>query len=158
MIREGAKVSYVGDGVEHLAVGDRGRVVSANPESSHVRWETGARTGSVDLVENIDLVVGAKEPTGAYDDFEGSGLVAVAVRDTYDVAGPVGLLNALNDEGHLATFAQYAESALQSVAAQITTDPSMREVLGHLEPDEQSSFVSLAASVLLRDAFGSEEG
>jgi hypothetical protein len=158
MIREGAKVSYVGYPDEAgLAVGDRGKVISASGESSHVRWESGTRTGSISLVENMDLVVGASAPARTYDAFEGQSLVTVAVRDTYDAAGPVALLNALNEEGHLATFAAIAESALEQVAAQITQDPSMREVLGHLEPEEQAGFVTLAAGVLLRDAFGSPE-
>lgn len=156
MIREGAKVSYVGDGEDGLGVGDRGKVLSAEGASSHVRWETGARTGSITLTENMDLVMGAKSQP-AYDGFDGPGLVTVAVRDTYDVGGPVALLNALNEEGHLATFARFAESALEQVVGQIRTDPSMREVLSSLEPEEQEPFVTLAASVLLRDAFGSDE-
>ena len=156
MIREGSKVSYVGDGVEGLNVGDTGKVVAASGASSHVRWLTGARTGSVTLVEDLDLVVGGKSAPSTYDGLDSGSLVSVAVRDTYDVSGPVGLLNALNEEGHLATFASYAENALESVAASITSDPSMREVLAHLDPDEQGAFVTLAASVLLRDAFGGE--
>lgn len=155
-MREGAKVSYVGEGDDGLSVGDRGKVLSDERGSSQVLWSTGARTGSITLVEDLDLVVGAKTPP-TYDGFDAPGLVSVAVRDTYDTQGPVGLLNALNEEGHLATFASYAEQALESVASQITADPSMREVLAHLEPEEQGSFVTLAASVLLRDAFGGGE-
>lgn len=156
MIREGKKVSFVGDEDGGLKVGDRGRVLSASGDSSHVLWSTGARSGEVTLVPDLDLVVGSQSQMAYEDTFSGS-LVTIAVRDTFDAAGPVGLLNALNEEGHLATFAQYAEEALQSVAARITQDPSMREALSHLEPEEQGEFVTLAASVLLRDAFGAPE-
>lgn len=157
MFRDGSKVSYVGDD-DVLAVGDTAKVLSAASETCHVRWLTGKRTGDISLVANMDLVaMRASAPTAYEENFTGP-LVTVAVRDTFDTAGPVGLLDALNEEGHLATFAQFAEEALQSVAAKINQDPSIREVLSHLEPEEASEFVSLAASVLLRDAFGGEEG
>lgn len=155
MIREGAKVSYVGDEHDGLAVGDVGKVLSASGSSSHVLWATGGQTGSITLVADMDLVANNKAPL-SYDGLDGGSLVTVAVRDTYDVSGAVGLLNALNDEGHLATFGQIAEQAQQIVAASLRSDPSMTEVLASLDPDEASEFITFTAAVLLRDAFAGE--
>lgn len=155
MIREGAKVSYVGDGDDDLAVGDRGKVISvAGSSASHVLWSTGKRLGQITLCDDADLVATPKAAALTYDGLDSGSLVTIAVRDTYDAAGEVGLLNALNDEGHLASLSQIAEEAVQIVASRLRTDPSMTEVLASLEPEEASAFVSFTASVLLRDAFG----
>lgn len=154
-IPEGARVSYVGDGDDDLAVGDKGKVLSAAGSGSHVLWSSGARAGDITLTANMDLI---SSRTVDYDDSLDTGcLVSVAVRETYDRGGEAALLNALNEEGHLATFAPFAEEALQMVASRIREDPSIREVLGQLEPDEGAEFIHLAASVLLRDAFGGGE-
>lgn len=155
MIREGAKVSFVGDD-ERIAVGARGKVVSSSGTYGHVLWATGSLAGQITPHHEDDLVVGASLEAVAHD-LHSDSLVAVAVRDTYDMAGDAGLLNALNEEGHLATFSVYAEQALETVASAIRTDASMREVLGQLTEDEQSEFVAFTASVLLRDAFGGAE-
>lgn len=151
MIREGSKVSYVGED-SLLAVGDVGKVIASVGEGSHVLWATGACTGEIILVPDMDLVTGVK--TVVTETIWDGPLVTVAVRDTFDMGGNAALLNALNEEGHLAAFSTFAEEALASVAAKIHTDPSMREALSHLEPEEQDEFISFAAAVLLRDAFG----
>ena len=153
-MREGARVSYVGED-DGLAVGDQGRVLSASGAASHVRWTTGARTGEIVLVNDLDLVANRK-PEVTNDGLDAASLVTLAVRDTFDATGPVGLLNALNEEGHLATFSIYAEQALEFIAAAIRTDASMAEVLANLETEEQSAFISFTASILLRDAFGQD--
>src|SRR2546423_10111003 len=103
-IPEGAQVNYVGDS-QNLVVGDVGRVLSDAGSGSHVLWSTGKLSGQISLEYDHDLVQvqGARI---AYDDSFDSGLVTVAVRETYDRGGAVALLNALNDEGHLATFSQ----------------------------------------------------
>jgi len=153
-IPEGARVSYCGDGGDGLVIDDKGKVLSAAGSGSHVMWSTGKRKGEITLTANVDLV--ATRTVAYEDDLDSGGLVSVAVRDTYDSGGEVALLNALNEEGHLATFAPIAEEALQMVASRIRQDPSIREVLAQLDDDEGSGFVALAASVLLRDAFGGE--
>lgn len=151
--REGQRVSYVGDGDHGLQIGDRGKVLSSAESShSHVMWTTGARAGEVTIIRNFDLVTSSTEPS--YDDLDAGSLVTIAVRDTFDSRGHVGLLNALNEEGHLSTFASIAEEAIQTVAASIRQDPSIQEVLAVLDPDEGDEFVAFASSVLLRDAFG----
>lgn len=151
--REGQRVAFCGDPLDGLQVGDRGKVLSSAEAGSHVLWSTGSRTGEVTLVENFDLVASAHAPR-SYDGLDAGSLVTIAVRDVYDGQGHVGLLNALNEEGHLATFAPIAEEAMHMVSQRIRQDPSIREVLAHLDSDEGADFVSLAASVLLRDAFG----
>jgi hypothetical protein len=157
MIREGAKVSYVGDD-DDLAVGDRGKVISsAGASTSHVLWATGKRIGQITLVEDADLVSSPKHAAVSYDGLDSGSLVTISVRDTYDSAGEVGLLNALNDEGHLASLSAIAEETVQIVASRLRSDPSMKEVLASLEPEEASEFVTFTASVLLRDAFGGVE-
>lgn len=147
---EGQRVSYVGDTDNGLSVGDRGKVVSSDGNASHVLWMTGAKAGEIVLHDHFDLVVSSNLPTDNFD----SGLVSFSVRQTFERYGSVGLLNALNEEGHLATFTDIAEDAVTMVASRIRQDPSFQEVLGHLEPEEGDDVVVLAASVLLRDAFG----
>lgn len=156
-IRESAQVAYVGDGDQGLGIGDRGRVIAASGSASHVLWSSGSRTGALLLVDNDDLVEMSRTQASLTADSLSDGrLVAVAVRDTYDAFGAPGLLNALNEEGHLASFSAYAEEAMEAVSAKIRQDPSMVEALACLEPEEQDSFVAFTTAVLLRDAFGQE--
>lgn len=151
---EGGKVAYVGDGGDDLAIGDEGKVLSAGTTGSHVMWSTGARQGQVTLTHNADLVMQGRATAGYEHGFD-AGLVSVAVRDVYATGGAKRLLAALNQEGHLAAMTALAEEALQGLCARIRTDPSMREVLAVLEPDEGAEVVSLAATALLREAAGS---
>lgn len=150
MIAEGSRVSYVGD--DGIFVGDHGKVISNAGTGSHVLWSDGSRAGEITLESDYDLVVtqGAKI---TYNDSLDSALVTVAVRETYDTGGSVALLNALNDEGHLASFSTIAEEAMRLVASRIREDPSFTEVLAHLDDEEGADLVGLAASALLRDAF-----
>lgn len=152
---EGEVVAYAGEGDDGLAVDDRGKVLSAAGSGSHVMWSTGQRAGEITLTSNMDLIA-LRRPAVRDDSFESSGIVAFAVRDTYDRRGEAGLVNALIEEGHFATLVPVAEEALQLVSSRLREDPSMREVLGQLDPEEGAEFIYLAASVLLRDSFGAE--
>lgn len=149
---DGARVAYAGDGDDGLSVDDRGKVLSAGMSGSHVLWSTGSRTGEITLTANHDLVPveGARI---VYDDLDSGCLVTFAVRDVHNRRGAAGLLNAMNDEGHLATTAALAEEALALVATRLRQDPSFKEVLAQLEPDDGAEFVTFAAAVILRDAF-----
>lgn len=149
--REGQRVAFCGDPDAGLQPGDRGKVLSSEGSASHVLWATGSRSGEILLVGNLDLV--ASHQTYAYDSLDSGVLVTIAVRDTFEDAGSPGLLNALNEEGHLTSFASIADEVMQAVAARIRQDPSIAEVLAVLDPEEGAEFVSLATSVLLRDAF-----
>lgn len=154
--REGQRVAYVGDGGNDLKPGDRGKVLSAEAGAAHVLWMSGEQTGSIIFHDNYDLV--AQSSDSSYDtDFYGSPLVTTAVRKVYDKGGSVGLLNALNEEGHLAVFTPIAEEAMSIVAARIKEEPAFIEVFNHLDSEEADGFVNLASWVLLRDAFSEED-
>jgi hypothetical protein len=153
--REGEYVAYVGEGDDDLAVDDRGKVLSAAGMGSHVLWSTGKRAGEITLTRNHDLVV---RRAARYDDDLDSGvLVSIAVRDVYDRQGDRGLLRALADEGHFACFTPVAVEAVRLVAQRLREDPSIKEVLAHLDPDEGAEFVGKAAGLLLRDALSEVE-
>ena len=155
---EGSKVSYIGDPTEELDIGDTGKLLVSDGHASHVRWLTGASEGEISLVPDDQLVMVAVEPRSSYyDSLDGGRLVHVAIRNVFDRFGQVGLLNALNDEGHLSTFQPIAEEAIAMVASRIREDPSFVEVLGELDGDEGDEFVMYASFTLLKDAFGEEE-
>jgi hypothetical protein len=155
-VREGQRVAFCGDPVDGLQPGDLGKVLSLSGDACHVLWSTGTCTGQTLLVDGMDVVASSAAPK-SYDGLGEGSLVTIAVRDVYDGLGKVALLNALNEEGHLSGFAAIAETAMQTVAAEIRSDPSFKEVLAHLDSDEGAELVSLAASALLRDAFGGDE-
>lgn len=157
--REGQRVSYVGEpNPQGLAVADAGRVLTVTGANSHVMWDSGRLTGKVTFEENDDLVVsGASAPSAIEDSLDDGTLVSVAVRDTYDTAGDVGLLNALAEAGHLASMSSYAEEAFSLVASRVREDPAFKSVLAALEPDEGAALVTLTSAVLLRDAFTEEQ-
>jgi hypothetical protein len=153
-MHDGAKVAFVGHPSDGVEIGDEGLVLQAGNTGSHVKWKTGAAKNTITLVGNDDLVINgslAKHPLT--DGLEGD-VVGISVRATFDRRGAVGVLNALNEEGHLSAFGQIAEDAMQMVASRIRQDPSFVEVLAVLDPDEGASLVEVAAASLLRDAFG----
>lgn len=154
-IREGSRVAYVGPGDHGLEPGDRGKVVSSDGDASHVLWSTGVQAGSILFHDNYDIVVQGRQD---YDeDLYGAPLVSTAVAETFDRYGPTGLLNALNEEGHLAVFAPIAEEAFAAVVSRIRTEPAFLEVIAQLGDEDGEEVISLAALALLRDAFGGEE-
>lgn len=160
--RDGQRVSYIGFEQSGLGLGDQGKVVSASGTGSHVKWATGSRAGSITLENNDDLALtgAANSRTAVADELSDSlefgSLIRVAVRDVYDAQGEVGLINALNEAGHLASLAQVAEDAFNGVAQSVRSTPSMQAVLAELEPEEGDALVVTATSALLRDAFGGE--
>lgn len=166
MIAEGRRVTYTGAEDDlGLVVGDRGQVLSHAGSHAHVLWAGGARTGKVDLVDTEDLVEASapapRRRSAAAEISESLAygtMLSVAVRDTYDEVGEAGLLNSLNESGHLGGMAEIAEDALRYVAGRVREDPAFGEVLGHLDPEEGDALVTLCASVVLRDAFGTEDG
>lgn len=156
---EGQRVAYIGHPGEH-GIGDEGKVLSPAGSGCHVLWATGLRKGQIDLVPNADITPLASRRTAegftGWDDALDGPLVSVAVRDVYESEGDVGLLNALIEEGHVASLTEAAQEALETVAARIRTDASFRAVLAQLEPDEGDEFVTLTAATILRDSFGGE--
>lgn len=164
-MRDGQQVSYVGPtGPGFPAVGDQGKVLSSSGNSGHVQWATGARRRQVDLVIADDVVEVRRErqanrvEAAFADSLEvGEQDEPLQVRAVLEESGEVGLLNALAASGHLAGLQQIAEEALEFVAARVRQDPHLATVLGHLDQGEGDSLVSLASSVLLRDAFTPED-
>lgn len=156
IIREGAQVSYVGYGETGLVVGDQGRVLAASGDASHVRWTSGARKDLVLLVPNEDLVQ-ARAAREVETDLGTGPLVAIAVRETYDDGGEIALFNEMAEAGHLAAFSQIAVEALEWVQGKIANDPSVAEVLGHLDPSEATDLLGFMTTALLRDAFSGED-
>lgn len=151
-IADNQRVAYCGDGDESLGVDDRGKVISAGKTGSHVLWQTGKRAGDITLTPNFDLV---SMGGGAQIDYglDSGSLVSFAVRDVFDRSGPGGLLSALTEEGHTASWTAIAEDAMAMVAQRIRQDPSIHEVLGQMDEDDGSEFISIATVALLRDAF-----
>lgn len=161
-LRDAQRVSYVGPERSGLALGDSGVVLSASGDAAHVQWATGARADQVDFVSADDLVPVGKTPShttaSAFEDSLTYGtMVTVAVRETYDESGEVGLLNALSAEGHLAGLSSVAEEALTLVASRLREDDALRQVLAQLDAEEGEALINLTAAVLLRDAFGGSD-
>jgi hypothetical protein len=152
-IAEGEHVAYCGDGEFDCAVevGNQGQVIKqASDQASYVRWLEGPATGEITLLANMDLAVlrGTEElpPVEPMQSF--------AARQVYEAKGASGLINQLNEEGHLSFFSELAADAVNYVAENIKRDPAFRSVLAQLSPTEANELVHLSATVLLRDAFG----
>jgi hypothetical protein len=133
-------------------------VLSADAVGSHVQWVTGARAGNVTLIPNEDIAAQGSSRTAVHDELDESleygSLVSIAVRDVYDIDGETGVVEAMNEAGHLASLARFAEEAVSVVAAQVRTSPAFEAVLSQLEPEEADAIVTTAAASLLRDALG----
>lgn len=156
---EGQKVAYVGDDVM-VGVGTLGKVLASAGSAQHVQWLDGARTGQVDLIPADDLVpyrmAQRNEDGSVAAQFEATldmpSMVTVSVRDTYDTYGEEGLLNALDDAGHLATLSEYANDAISTVAGRLRQDPTFALVLGQLDEFEAESLLVRVAVGLLAPA------
>jgi hypothetical protein len=159
VLREGSRVSYVGPPSDRLAMGDQGRLLSVSGSVGHVMWESGACQGQTSAHYDIDLATTGSQGVQASieDSLEVGGLVTFAVRDAYDTGGEVGVLNALAESGHLASFGDIAEEALTLVSTRIRRDASFQAVLADLDPEEAEGVLRLASACLIRDAFTSED-
>ncbi len=162
MLIEGAVVSWVGQ--HHaVAVGDLGTVVSSSGGSGHVQWTTGASRGKVDLVEEWDVVPAPssvshrKAVSASLNDTLGMDSAHTAARETFEDGGPAAVLSAMHEHGDLACFPSIAEGAVDYVAARLREDAKIAATLAALEDTEADSLVTLASTVLLRDAFTSPE-
>lgn len=155
-MNEGQQVTYVGPSVEGLGQGERAHLLAFESKASaHIQ----VTSGNIYLVDLDDLTTA--RTAAAHDDLEDSlevgGLSSFAVRDVYDNGGSIGVLDTMAQLGHLAAFSGIAEEALTMVSARIRQDPSFREVLGHLEPEEGEAVLRLAVGCLVRDAFDGDD-
>lgn len=153
---EGKRVQFVGE-ADGLALGEVGKLISTGSPASHVRWNTGAKKGMIDLVHNDDLVpfkaVSGTSWEEIDDDLSVGDIVSVSARQMVDSGGIPSLLDAMVVEGHLSTFGSVVDEAISLVASRLRTDPSMLEVLAELEEDEREALVYRATQTLLQSAF-----
>ncbi len=160
-VRDGQIVSYSGvDGFhEGLVPGDQGKVLVSDSRVAHVLWSTGSLAGDVSIVDHEDLRTGsAMTVEGSLDDsLEVGGLTTFSSRQVWDESGPVGLLNTMVENGHLASFLDIAEEALGIVAHRIRHDASIRAIAAELDDEETEVLVRTAAAALIRDAFAPDE-
>lgn len=161
-MRDGQRVSYIGPPVEGLAMGDRGEVVSAADQSSHVLFHTGSRQGAVVFIDNFDLAApqkkaAAKVDDGLDDSLEIGTLAVHGAREIFEVEGEGGILNAMAEQGHLASFAVIAQEAQDLISTRIRSDESFRSMASQLDDDEAEAVIRLAAAVLIRDAFSDSD-
>lgn len=150
MFRDGERVSYIGDD-STMEVGSTGRVLASEGNDCHVMWESGERTGAVDLVRTAELV-GDTTPRSMSDEmpFEGS-LVTVAVREVYARGGSKALFRVLANEGFASDFPDIAEQVIQHTASLVRTNPMFREVIAQLG-EEADDFVYHTVGSLLVQA------
>lgn len=156
--REGQAVSFIGEGA---MFGSQGKLLAtAGHHAAHVSWATGPLAGQVSLADTEDLASTRKAASAviARDELDDSldvgGMSVTAVRQVQDEEGAVGVLNFMASSGHLSGFAGIGEQALAFVTGLVRQDSGVREVTAQLDEDEAEGLIHLAASVLLRDAFG----
>jgi hypothetical protein len=157
MLREGSKVSYIGDGRDGRTLGERGTLLVISGAVGHVQWLDGTLTphytddlaplGRIARIEHDELA----------DSLDVGPVVHVGVRAVYESEGSAGVLNQLSATGALTGFAEIAEEARTLVASRIRSDPGFRAVVAQLDDDEGEDLVALASHVLLRDAFSDTE-
>jgi hypothetical protein len=158
-LREGSRVSYVGDGSDGRSLGERGQILAINGRSGHVKWAD----SSITLVDLEFDVAPLASTTGAVrapardeldDSLDVGPIHAVGMAGVYEREGGAGVLNALAGTGQLSSFASIAEEARFFVEQRVRQDPDFCRVTAQLDPDEADELISLASHVLLRDAFG----
>lgn len=148
-LRDGVHVAYIGEDGQH-DIGDRGQVLMVSGDHSHVMWSTGAHAGDVTYVYNDDLVKSAGRPTSYDDSLEGP-LTTIAVRATFEHYGARGVIDAMEEEGHLGTLAVIAEEAAGTIAQRIRADLGFQAVLSQLDHDDSEEVVQRAARLVERE-------
>ncbi len=133
--------------------GDEGSILACSSTGAHVKWASGEY--SLVSADDITPIAPGMTVESALDDsLDVGGFSMLAARDIYDTEGPESLLNQMAESGHLASFGQYAQDALDSITARIRQDPSFASVIARLDDNEADHMVRLASVVLMRDAFG----
>lgn len=158
---EGQKVSYIGPATASILMGDQGTVLQSDDRSAHVLVSTGKMTGQIMLLDQYDIAVLGKQASlvedGLDDSLDVGTIAATGVLGAYDEEGEVGVLNALAAEGRLDGFEEIAQDALGLIQARLRQDPAIRACVAQLGDEAGERLISLASSVLLRDAFGVED-
>jgi hypothetical protein len=160
-LREGFTVTYIGEDVDGITLGDKGQLLAfANDHHSHahVQWHTGARVGQITMTA-VDDIDNASLKYQRHDDLADSldvgPITLTGARQIYDSAGAEGTLIHLAAEGSLTGLATIADQALDWTCAKIRTEHSFMTAIATLEPDEQEEIIHMAACTALRDTYGS---
>lgn len=161
-MRDGQKVSYVGDGHDGRALGEHGQLLTTLGRTAHVKWAVDETITSVDRDDIVpaNLRAAAARPAAPRDGLEDSldvgPIASTGVRAALESEGPAGVINALASGGHLGDFPEIAEELVVLAEHRIRRSASFREVAVQLDEDEFDELTRLAALVLLRDAFSGE--
>jgi hypothetical protein len=153
-LREGARISYVGDGRTGRTLGEHGRLLARDLRSGHVKWADSSITLE-DLQDIAPLVTHAVASTSddLADSLEVGPIQTTGLRNVLETEGSAGAVNALANSGHLGDLQDVADDALNFVALRIRQEPLFRAATASLEADEIDELVTMAAQVLLRDSF-----
>lgn len=160
MIAEGQRVLYAGDSDPFNEVGSPGKVIAVSGEAAHVQWTGGPKQGSIELVEQHEIVADRQQAVASApaDEFTAvnrhsmeTHSARMQVRAAYDEHGESGALSALDESGVMAMLAAYAEGAHLDLLGQIHADATMRSALAGLAQDEQDVVVAKVAATLLAD-------
>lgn len=158
-LREGSRVSYVGDGDDGRALGERGQILAITGRSGHVKWADSTIT-LVDLedVAPLSSITGAARAVTATDDLADSldvgPIQAIGMRGLFETVGCNGVLSELTATGQLTGFPTIAEEARLYAEGRVRQDPDLSRVIAQLDPEEGDELISVATLVLLRTAFG----
>lgn len=145
MFREGQRVSYVGENLDY-EIGSVGRVLTTSGTDCNVMWETGPRTGKVDLIDDGDLAA-PNARVASEVEFE-SPLAEVPVFEVYASHGARGLYSRLSKEGHLSNTPDIAERVMEFAATLVRSDVTVREVIASLGEDADDFVLHVAGRVL----------
>lgn len=152
-VHDGARVIYQGTSTEGLSGGETGYVLMADDLNAHVQWDTGHRTGKVDLVRQADL--GGGPATPPVDDRVAAYVAnSIAVADlgtTFDLEGADAVLAQLGDDGRLSSLDSIAEEVAEWVAGRVRVLEVVREVSPMLG-DGTDDLVDAATRLVLRSA------
>lgn len=177
-LREGRLATFIGEGEDF---GAEAEVLSTGASSAWVRFVTGARTGEIDLVDDLDLIpvetrsryASAPAPlpvvpqpvlapmapvTASRDELDDSLDVGLPMRvgaaAVQQTQGTLGVLTMLAHRGDLHRLSSVVDEALIMVANRIRNDSGICQVTAQLDEDDAENLVQMASLALLNSVFG----
>jgi hypothetical protein len=178
ILREGRLATYIGEGDDF---GAQVEVLSLENRAAWGRFVTGARTGEIELIEDLDLT--PAEPRSRYARLDpvvvpvspvSAPVVVIAARDDLDdsldvglplrvgvaqvqhTQGTLGVLTMLATRGDLQRLSTVVDEAFMVVANRIRQDPNVRTVIAQLDDEDAENLVQMASLTLLHSAFGEQ--
>lgn len=183
ILREGRMATYIGEGENF---GAEAEVLSLAPNSAWVRYVTGARTGELELVDDLDLTplesrsryaaaTEVKSPpvpvlpqpvmapvTASRDELDDSLDVGLPMRvgaaAVQQTQGTLGVLTMLAHRGDLHRLSTVVDDALIMVANRIRNDSGVCQITSQLDEDDAENLVQMASLALLHSVFGDKNG